>query len=47
MAITNGYATLAEFKLWINTQTDNTNDDAVIEDIIEAVSRFIDGETTI
>jgi len=49
MAITNGYATLAEFKLWVTVRggavgTD-TNDDAVMEDIIELVSRYLDGET--
>lgn len=45
MAITNGYATLAEFKLWANITSTNTNDDSVIEDIIEGVSRYIDRKT--
>ncbi len=49
MTITNGYATLAEFKAWMNARgqsasTDAT-DDTVIEDIIENVSRWIDGQT--
>ena len=46
MAITNGYATLAEFQLYMtmpgDTVTSDTNDSSVIEDIIEAVSRHID-----
>jgi hypothetical protein len=49
MAITNGYATLAEFKLYDTsrggTVTTDTNDDLVIEDLIELSSRYIDGET--
>ena len=49
MTITSGYATLAEFKTWASvrgtTASTDTNDDAVIEDIIEAVSRWIDGQT--
>ena len=45
MAITNGYCTLADFKLWLNISSTETDDDSVIEDIIEGVSRFIDGET--
>lgn len=45
MAITNGYATLAEFKIWQEITSTNTNDDAAIEDIIEGVSRHIDGQT--
>lgn len=51
MAITNGYATLAEYKLYIamrglsgSVGTD-TNDDTVIETLIEATSRYIDRET--
>lgn len=45
MTISNGYATLAEFKaLLVITSTDAT-DDAVIENAIEAASRFIDGKT--
>ena len=46
MAITNGYATLAEFKAWDKISSTDTADDEVIEDIIEAVSRYIDGETS-
>jgi hypothetical protein len=49
MAITNGYCTLAEFKACNvssgNTYPTDTADDAVLEDIIEAASRFWDGET--
>lgn len=49
MTISNGYATLAEFKAWVtvrggSTSTDSA-DDAVIEDIVEAVSRKIDNLT--
>jgi len=49
MAIVNGYATLAEYKAWITmrgstTSTDAT-DDGVIEDHIEAASRYFDRET--
>jgi hypothetical protein len=43
MAITNGYCTLAEFKAWNTIDTTNATDDTVIEDIIESVSREIDG----
>jgi hypothetical protein len=49
MSITNGYTTLAELKAWITvrggTISTDTNDDAVLEDIIESVSRHIDRET--
>ena len=45
MAITNGYATLAEFKLWADVTSTDSDDDTVIEDIIEAASRWIDDET--
>ena len=45
MAITNGYCTEAEFKLYADTSSTGANATAVIEDIIEGVSRFIDGET--
>lgn len=48
MTITNGYATLAEYKSWMAVRglsgsvgTD-TSDDAVIESTIEMVSRYID-----
>jgi hypothetical protein len=46
MTISNGYATLADFKAEVlpDAGTD-ANDDAVIEDIIEAVSRYIDDQT--
>ncbi len=51
MTITNGYASLAEYKSWIAVRglagavgTD-TSDDAVIEILIEAASRYIDRES--
>ena len=46
MAITNGYATLAEFKSWQAVKSTDEADDAVIEDIIEAASRYIDAQTS-
>lgn len=49
MAITNGYATLADLKAYLTpaNQTFSTSvaDDAVLELLIEGASRFIDGET--
>jgi len=42
MAIANGYATLAEFKLYVPIDSTDTDDDKVIEDIIEAASRWVD-----
>lgn len=46
MAITNGYCTLAEFQAYIAAVSQySQEDDAVIEDIIEAASRLIDDET--
>lgn len=46
MSITNGYCTLAEFKAYaIPDGATDAADDAVIEDIIEAASRWIDGKT--
>lgn len=45
MAISNGYATLAEFKAYKDITSTDTTDDAVIEDIIEAASRYIDSVT--
>jgi len=45
MSIENGYATLAEYKAWQTVTSTDATDDEVIEDIIEAVSRYIDGET--
>lgn len=51
MTITNGYATLAEYKAWIAVRglagsvgTD-TSDDSVIEILIESASRYFDRET--
>ncbi|KKL19182.1 hypothetical protein LCGC14_2468050 [marine sediment metagenome] len=43
--ITNGYATLAEFKTEKDISSTDAVDDTSIEDIIEAASRFIDSET--
>jgi len=49
MAITNGYATLAEAKYYMTsrglTMSVDTNEDTVIEDLIEAASRYIDKAT--
>lgn len=51
IAITNGYATLAEYKAWIAVRglsgsvgTD-TSDDSTIEILIESASRYIDRQT--
>lgn len=44
MAITNGYCTLAEFKAYARITSTDASDDAVIEDIIEGISRLIDAE---
>jgi len=45
MTIANGYCTLAEFKAFKDIGSTDTGDDAVIESIVEAVSRYIDKET--
>ncbi len=45
MAISNGYATLTEFKAYANITSTDATDDAVIEDIIEGASRLIDTYT--
>ncbi len=46
MAITNGYATLAEYKLYgIPDAGADADNDAVLEDIITATSRFIDQQS--
>ena len=49
MSITNGYATLAEYKSFItmrgSTMSTDAADDAVIENLIEQASRYIDRET--
>jgi len=50
MAITNGYCTLAELKAYAiprggGSASTDTGDDAVAEDIVELVSRYIDGQT--
>jgi len=49
MTITNGYATLAEFKIYMTprggAEGTDSSDDTAIEDIIEASSRLIDQVT--
>lgn len=46
MAIVNGYATLAEMRLFLGyTDATNTAHDALLEDAVEAASRLIDGHT--
>lgn len=49
MTITNGYATLAEYKAWITMRGSDVSfdvsDDVVIEDLIESASRYFDRET--
>ena len=46
--ITNGYATLAEFKAWGSVRggasSTDASDDSVIEELINTVSRYIDGQ---
>lgn len=48
MAIVNGYCNLNEFHQWMTASgqslEDDSGDDSVIEEIITATSRFIDGE---
>lgn len=45
MAITNGYATLAQFKAVLSVNSYDAQDDALIEDLITRASRTIDGIT--
>ena len=45
MTITNGYTTLADVKTFLRATSTDSADDAVIERMVENVSRFIDGET--
>lgn len=40
MAVTNGYCTVAELKAW--SDIPDTNDDAIMETVINSVSRWID-----
>lgn len=42
MTITNGYATLADFKAYKDISTTDSVDDGVIEKMIEAASRWLD-----
>lgn len=46
MSVLNGYATLQNVKDWLNSKglTTDATDDAVIETIIGAASRYIDGQ---
>lgn len=45
MAVVNGYATLAQLRAKLTIPTADTADDSQLEDIIEAVSRWIDAYT--
>lgn len=45
MAILDGYTTLAGFKSWAKITSTDATDDTLIEQIIEAASRAIDGVT--
>ena len=45
MSITNGYTTLAAIKAHKDISSTDATDDAVIEKIVEAASRYIDGQT--
>lgn len=45
MAITNGYATLAELKARLSIPVSDTVDDGILEAVIEAASRMIDRYT--
>lgn len=45
MAITNGYTTLANFKAYTGISSTDTNDDALIETLVERASRVIDAHT--
>lgn len=45
MAIVNGYCTLAQLRAKLTIPTADTADDSMLEDIIEAVSRWIDAYT--
>lgn len=45
MAITNGYATLPQFKAILSVNSYDAQDDALIEDLITRASRTIDGIT--
>ena len=45
MTISNGYATLDEFKTWQRITSTDASDDTLIEGLVELASRFIDAET--
>lgn len=45
MAITNGYATLQEYKDYADITSTDATDDGALEDLIETASRFIDTQT--
>lgn len=44
MTITNGYASLTEFKNWARITSSSSDDDLMIELLIESASRYIDTE---
>ncbi|KKL66442.1 hypothetical protein LCGC14_2144920 [marine sediment metagenome] len=45
MAISNGYATLQEYKDYADITSTDATDDGALEDLIETASRFIDTQT--
>lgn len=45
MTITRGYCSLAEFKSYARITSSDSVDDSVIENLVEAASRYIDNET--
>jgi hypothetical protein len=45
MGITNGYATLQEYKDYSDITSSDSTDDAVVEDVITSASRFLDSMT--
>ncbi len=45
IAILNGYCTLADYKIYAKVESEDSDDEALLEDIIEAASRFIDTQS--
>lgn len=45
MAISNGYTTLAAYKIYASVSSTDSDDEALIEDMIETASRFIDTQS--
>ncbi len=45
MAIINGYCTLADYKVYAKVSSEDSDDEALIEDMIETASRFIDTQS--